>query len=320
MPKKLTYEKALEKTWASHPTDKNNYGYLNEYPGRHKPWKIYCYECNAWFTQNAGNHINGQGCRKCSYDKRRILFALGLLKFTEKANKIHNNIYDYSKGIYVNSLIKIEIICKKHGSFWQKPNDHLNEHGCPDCAKENQLKPQISLSKVLETANQIHNFKYGYSWIDMIGYRNKRNKVPIICPNHGIFYQSLETHCSGNGCPACANHGFDPTKSATLYYIKDIPTGLYKIGITNNSLERRFEGKFKKIKVIKTWHYDSGFDAREQEIKLHKEYTSDRLLNESWVTKRGSNGATEFFNKDVLGLDKQQKIKNKITKEITWHQ
>ena len=38
-------------------------------------------------------------------------------EFIKKANLVHNNKYDYSKSIYVNSKIKTTIICSKHGEF-----------------------------------------------------------------------------------------------------------------------------------------------------------------------------------------------------------
>lgn len=309
MPKKLTHEKAVEKAWSTHPQNKNDYGYLKEYPGGSKKWMIYCYRCKNWFLQRAMNHINGQGCRRCSYDKRREHFASNLLTFTKKSNKIHQNIYDYSKGRYCNSMTKIEIVCPKHGSFWQRPNDHFNKHGCPKCAKENYKKSRIPLEEVLEEARVIHGGLYDYSLIDHDSYTSKgSNKVSIFCKIHGIFKQSLETHCGGAGCPDCANHGFNLNRPAILYYVKDIPSGLYKIGITNNSLKIRFAGKFSRINIIKTWNYKIGKNAKEHEVKLHKQYNKFRLLNESWITGQGSDGATEFFDHDILNLDKREKI------------
>lgn len=47
-------------------------------------------------------------------------------EFIEKAQKIHNNKYDYSKVEYVNAHMKICIICPIHGEFWQIPMHHLN--------------------------------------------------------------------------------------------------------------------------------------------------------------------------------------------------
>jgi len=45
-------------------------------------------------------------------------------KFIDKANKIHNHIYDYSLVNYQHSHNKI--ICTIHGLFNQTPTNHLS--------------------------------------------------------------------------------------------------------------------------------------------------------------------------------------------------
>ena len=79
------------------------------------------------FIQRANDHLCGNGCYKC----------IGKIKntndFIEKANKRHNNLYDYSKVEYKNARNKIVIICKIHGEFKQSPTDHLNGCGCQKC-------------------------------------------------------------------------------------------------------------------------------------------------------------------------------------------
>lgn len=57
--------------------------------------------------------------------------------FEERAREVHGDKYDYSRVNYVNGIVKIEIICPEHGSFFQTPKKHLAGHGCPhkDCVK-----------------------------------------------------------------------------------------------------------------------------------------------------------------------------------------
>ncbi len=43
----------------------------------------------------------------------------------QKANEVHSNKYDYSMIDYKKSQEYITIICKKHGEFQQKENNHL---------------------------------------------------------------------------------------------------------------------------------------------------------------------------------------------------
>ena len=52
----------------------------------------------------------------------------------------------------------------------------------------------------VEEAKKIHNNKYDYS---LTNYVNTKTKVIIICPIHGKFSQTPETHLSGSGCPIC---------------------------------------------------------------------------------------------------------------------
>jgi len=56
-----------------------------------------------------------------------------MINFVEKANKIHNNKYDYSLVEYINSKSKIKIICPIHGVFEQTPAKHLMGRGCQKC-------------------------------------------------------------------------------------------------------------------------------------------------------------------------------------------
>lgn len=52
--------------------------------------------------------------------------------FTEKAKVVHNNKYTYL-GLYTSSSTKLTIVCPLHGNFQQRPSNHLNGDGCPEC-------------------------------------------------------------------------------------------------------------------------------------------------------------------------------------------
>ena len=119
-------------------------------------------------------------------------------EFINKANKVHNGKYDYSKVEYVNAKTKVCIIYHEHGEFWQTPHNHLQGQGCPKCS------PTLKLNKdvFIENSNKKHNGKYDYS---KVKYINNRTKVCIICPEHGEFWQTPSNHMYGYGCAKCAN-------------------------------------------------------------------------------------------------------------------
>ena len=119
-------------------------------------------------------------------------------QFIEQAKKVHDDKYDYSKVEYMNTNIKVCIICPEHGEFWQRPADHLLGHGCPSCKKKNSLK---LTEQFIEQARKIHGDKYDYSKVD---YKGSFTKVCIICPEHGEFWQTPRNHLNGHGCPKCS--------------------------------------------------------------------------------------------------------------------
>jgi hypothetical protein len=143
------------------------------------------------------DHLDGQGCRKCSDKKTSTRLRSNQSEFIINARSVHNNKYDYSLVNYRGTYDKVIIICKIHGKFLQTPNSHLNGQGCRKCY--NQSK-QLSTSDFVEQSSQIHNNIYSY--VKTI-YCSSKNKVIIKCKIHGEFLQRPNDHLSGRGCPKC---------------------------------------------------------------------------------------------------------------------
>ena len=126
-------------------------------------------------------------------------------EFIKRAMDIHGNLYDYTKTEYVNYDTKLIITCPKHGDFKQSPTHHLNGEGCPKCRYiKSASSKRRSLDKIINLANKTHNNKYDYSLIKE--YKNDKEKLPIICKLHGIFYQTMNNHINGKQeCPICVS-------------------------------------------------------------------------------------------------------------------
>lgn len=52
----------------------------------------------------------------------------------------------------------------------------------------------------IEKSNKIHNNKYDYS---KVNYTGSKNKITIICSEHGEFEQRPNEHVRGRGCRKC---------------------------------------------------------------------------------------------------------------------
>lgn len=106
---------------------------LSEYKNTNSFITYYC-EIHGNVKQRAQRHLRGKECSKCA--KRGSWNTGNTEKFIEKAKTVHGEKYDYSRVIYQNNRIKVELICKHHGSFLQSPNTHVEGcGGCPTCAR-----------------------------------------------------------------------------------------------------------------------------------------------------------------------------------------
>lgn len=149
------------------------------------------------FWQTPQAHIRGNKCPKCSLEDKRKKLSSNKYEFIEKANHVHNNEYIYDKVNYINSSTKVCITCKKHGDFWMTPSAHLNGQKCPKCQGRG-----LNIDDIITLCKNIHGDKYNYS---KINFHKMHEKVPIICPKHGVFMQSMSKHISKKqGCPLCA--------------------------------------------------------------------------------------------------------------------
>lgn len=120
-----------------------------------------------WMTPN--NHLRGKGCIKCKSEKLSRERSMGKEIFVEKSKNIFGDKYDYNDVLYVNNRIKVKIKCKKHGYFFQRPGDHLKNHGCPIC---NLSKGELQICKFLND-NKI-NFISQKSFDDCRNIKTKR--------------------------------------------------------------------------------------------------------------------------------------------------
>lgn len=167
-------------------------------------YSLVCIGCpeHGEFWQIPHDHIRGHGCPQC---RKKQDYSIERKQdqsdFREKAEKVHGKRYDYSKVQYVNYKTDVCISCPEHGEFWQSPANHLKGCGCPKCATEySQSLFTLGKEGFIRRAKEVHGEKYDYSKVD---YSNNREKVCIVCPKHGEFWQEASSHLMGKGCPKC---------------------------------------------------------------------------------------------------------------------
>lgn len=202
--------------------------------------KIKCiFKCkihNIIFEQTPNHHFTSIGCSLCSLEEKKS--KVDQLYFENKSKSLYGDIFIYDN--YISAKTEIEFKCKIHNyKFYQTPNDHYSYNGCLECRAE------VNKNKFIKKANIVHNNKYDYGKIEQ--YKNLE-KVSIICPEHGEFKQTPNSHIQGKGCPSCSKTGFDYNSTGHFYVqeiLKDDICIAYKFGIAKNIKKRMINQKSK---------------------------------------------------------------------------
>jgi hypothetical protein len=121
--------KRIEKVFG---TDAFDYSKL-DYQGAHKDVILICKKCGNVEAKAPSVWYLGFGCLKCR-PKQRNPKQITKEQFLERAKKVHDSKYDYNKVKYTTLYDEVEIVCPKHGSFYQKPTIHIHaKSNCPEC-------------------------------------------------------------------------------------------------------------------------------------------------------------------------------------------
>lgn len=136
-PNKVTLNLFLYKSKEKH-NDRYDYSLIKEVNGNSDKVDIICKD-HGIFKQSVSNHMNsGHGCPIC-IGKGKWSNDVLISEF----NKVHFDLYDYSKINFEGIDNKVDIICKEHGIFSQNIHKHLKGQGCPECKQNSKGEEYI---------------------------------------------------------------------------------------------------------------------------------------------------------------------------------
>lgn len=222
----------------------------------------------------------GRGCPHCSKYRKKDKEEVNSVLAPRGIRMISD--YPGTKG-----KATFEADC---GHTWKaKPSDVKGGTGCSICSgnlprtidgiNEQILERGIRLIGELKGVDWDANWEAdcGHTWIA------KPNKI-----------------LSGTGCPSCANSGgFDQTKSGSLYYLQiDGPVcTVFKIGITNHSVEQRYKAwEREMITILDERHYEVGKGAKDAETVILSEYKHFKYDGPDIL----ASGHSEMFVENIL--------------------
>lgn len=249
------------------------------------------------FTQTIKNHLRGQGCPKCGIEKAKATLTTPFTEVRKKAFMVHKEKYTYDENSYTNNRTKMKIHCNTcNRTFHMTPDSHINqEQGCPYCR---------GMYKTLKDASiALKNINSSYSLVTdkpLTTQIKRKTVIEFLCPKHGLVSRSFLDISRGLGCKNCKSNGFSVVKPGILYYISINSGAAYKIGITNQTVNKRFtRHELDDMKVIKQWYFEDGYECYKQEQTLLKDFSAYKYKGPPLL----SSGNTEMFYKDILNLD-----------------
>lgn len=168
--------KRIEKIFGK---NKFNYSKL-DYKGTHKDVILICKKCGNEEEKDPRTFYAGYGCLKCQI-RRPNPKKITKEQFINRSQKIHDNKYNYSLVDFNTMYDEVEIICSKHGSFFQKPTVHLHaKSNCPEC---NITKGEEAISIWL------NNNKIEYIFQHKIKIKNSNHYYDFYLPKHNIIIE-----------------------------------------------------------------------------------------------------------------------------------
>lgn len=310
-----TIESFIEKGIKVH---NNKYDYSKAvYVNNHTKVCIICHQKDkngvehGEFWQTPDKHIGlKHGCPKCSKNRKS-----NTEEFIEKAKLLDNSEnVGFDKVEYKNNRTKVCLTCfekdengVEHGDFLITPHNFLLGRGCPKCKNRRISESETKTTEqFIKEITEVHNGKYNYSKVEYVG---AKEKVCIICPIHGEFWQEASSHLSGCGCPKCVGMISKAEEEIKQFIIenfdieilsnkRDILSDGKELDIYIPSLNIAFEYNgmiwhSEKFGKDKDYHLNKTVDCLKQGIRLYHIYEYE------WQNKRIAvqNNILQILNK-----------------------
>lgn len=207
-----------------------------EYKTSHSRVVVACDKCGHEWTSTPNRLLHaGNGCPRCKSINSSKSLRFAPEDRIRQINENKNITFVRWDGEYRNQNSKAVVRCVHDGFEWSSKVTHLvhSGTGCSKCSKQ-------YVSTRIEKEEQIHklkNIKF-IKWESE--YKTNASKAIMECLIDGNVWSASASSLllQGTGCPACAKHGFNASKSAVLYVLRSECGTMMKVGISNKKQQR----------------------------------------------------------------------------------
>jgi hypothetical protein len=155
--------------------------------------------------------------------------------------------------------------------------------GCPVCAGQVVVAGFNDLASCQpEVAATWHPTLNGDVTPQTIAQYSNR-KAWFLCPKGHEWESTVNNRSHGQGCPECADYGFNPSKPGYVYFIEHERFQAFKVGITNVGTNRLAMFQLNGWRVVNLELFERGADAVIVERAILR-WWRDELRLPPWLT------------------------------------
>ena len=176
--------------------------------------------------------------------------------FIYRAKKVHGDLYDYSKVVFIRTVDKVIIKCNRCGQeFLQAPKYHMNGQGCPYCL---DYKRQQTMLKRYGTRCALCNGKF-----------REKGKLTTRA-KYGTEYATQSQQIKDKTKKTCQErYGTDFTLQVTEIREKGKETIKQKFGVDHPSQSEKIKEK-KRQTSLKNFGVENPWQSEEVKSKIRK--------------------------------------------------
>ena len=200
---KKSKEEAQTEIWERFP----HIDIISDYTGANNKVLLRCNNCGyEWSTTARAVASSKRGCPKCGVKE-----AADTRAKEHFLSKFDNTDFDL---LEFKDYMHVKVKCKTCGTIRYTNANNIYRFGCKHCAMtEHGDKTRSNIQDFISKAKIVHGDIYDYS---QVVYYNCKTPIKIICPKHGEFWQGVNHHLQGEGCPECGKERIANSLKLTL--------------------------------------------------------------------------------------------------------
>jgi len=257
---------------------------------------------NHSYSAIISSRSNGTGCPYCS--GLRILAGwndLATVKPYLAAEWDHKKNGELTpESVGVSDMSTAHWVCPK-GHAYEQIIAYRSQAGCPQCSGRKVILGINDLATINPDLAKEWDFKKNGDLKPESVSAGSGKKIFWICDQNHSYDSAIYARMSGNGCPFCAQSGYNPSMPGLFYLISNNELRARKIGITNPDRKSdRLAGYGRTWELLGAWYSVDGSKVQNLETLMlrwiRKELGLPAFLGRKEMGKNG--GHSETFSLD----------------------